>query len=242
MKNREFFYLQYDKIDWRNQEKTKINSSIDDFIIENFLLKKKGDKIKIFDMGFGIGSFLQTLADVLPKYFSNVILEGCEPSNRNYEYSKIKLSKIKAVELRTFNKTFLNTQTDLKFDFVTSVYVFPHFGFDVLEEIAKKVYSMLNEKGKFVLVVANEKYLKEKLKMKRHLFIEKNIIEFSGKRYREILHYSEIPQIGTVIDYNWEEGFYVDLFKENGFDLVKKTSLDEKGHVCTIFVFSKNKS
>jgi len=41
MKNKEFFYQQYDKIRWENQEKTKINSFIYDFIIQNIILKKK---------------------------------------------------------------------------------------------------------------------------------------------------------------------------------------------------------
>ena len=32
MKNKSFFYLQYNKINWENQEKTKINSNVNDFI------------------------------------------------------------------------------------------------------------------------------------------------------------------------------------------------------------------
>ena len=28
MKNKEFFYLQYDKLAWENQEKTKINTLV----------------------------------------------------------------------------------------------------------------------------------------------------------------------------------------------------------------------
>ena len=98
---------------------------------------------------------------------------------------------------------------------------------------------MLNNEGKFILVVANEKYLEEKLSSKRDLFIEKNTLEFDGKKYKEVLHYSEIPQIGTIIDYNREEKFYLDLFKKNGFDLDLKKYLDDNGFICTIFVFCK---
>jgi hypothetical protein len=48
MKNKEFFYLQYDKLKWKNQEKTKINSFVNDYIIKNIILKKKSSDVKIF--------------------------------------------------------------------------------------------------------------------------------------------------------------------------------------------------
>ena len=79
----------------------------------------------------------------------------------------------------------------------------------------------------------------EKLKSKKDLFIERNTLEFDNKKYKEVLHYSEIPQIGTIIDYNREEKFYLDLFKKHGFDLDSKKDLDDNGFICTIFVFSK---
>ncbi len=239
MKNKDFFYLQYDKINWQNQEKTKINSFVNNFIIQNIIAKKKGDEIKIFDVGFGIGFFLQMLQKNLSKSFKNITLEGCEPSYKNYKYFKSESFNLKKIELRTFNKTFLQTNTDIKFDFLTAIYVFPHFASDELNDIVKKINSMLNNEGKFILVVANEKYLEEKLKSKRDLFIEKNILEFNDKKYKEVLHYSEIPQIGTIIDYNREEKFYLDLFKKNSFNLESKKDLDDNGFICTIFVFSK---
>ena len=37
MKNKEFFYQQYDKINWENQEKTKINSFVNNFIIKEII-------------------------------------------------------------------------------------------------------------------------------------------------------------------------------------------------------------
>lgn len=239
MKNKEFFYLQYNKINWQNQEKTKINSFVNNFIIKNILTKKKADEIKIFDIGFGIGFFLQMLQKNLSKSFKNIILEGCEPSYKNYKHFKSKPFNLKKVKLRTFNKTFFQTDTDTKFDFLTAIYVFPHFASDELDNVAKKINSMLNNEGKFILVVANEKYLEEKLKSKKDLFIERNTLEFDGKKYKEVLHYSEIPQIGTLIDYNREEKFYLNLFKKHGFDLDLKKDLDDNGFICTIFVFSK---
>ena len=98
-----------------------------------------------------------------------------------------------------------------------------------------------NEDGRFILVVANEKYLNDKLRAKKDLFIEKSRVNFQNKKYEEVLHYSEIPQIGTVIDYNREEKLYIDLFKKNGFTLIKKKNLDDNGFICTIFVFAKRK-
>lgn len=240
MKNKEFFYLQYNKIDWQNQEKTKINFSVNDFIIRNIIAKKNGNKVKIFDIGFGVGFFARILGEKLSKNFKYIVFEGCEPSSKNYENFKSRPFDLKNLKLKTFNKTFLQTKTNTKFDFITAIYVFTHFESDELNNVAKRIYSMLNDNGIFILVVANEKYLKKKLNSRKDLFIEKNNIEFEGEKYKEVLHYSEIPQIGTIIDYNREEKFYLDLFKKNGFDLDLKKDLDDNGFICTVFVFKKN--
>lgn len=241
MKNKNFFYLQYDKINWENQEKTKINSTVNNYIIKKIILKKGDSDIKIFDIGFGIGFFLKRLYLQLVKKYKSISIEGCEPSIKNYEYFiKKKPLKVKGTtELKTYSKTFLEVRTDKKFDFITAIYVFPHFLLDNLEETARKIYTMLNENGKFILVVANERYIKEKLKTQKDLFIEKNIIEFNSKEYKEILHYSDIPKIGKVIDYNREESFYIDLFTKNNFRLVQRKDLNDAGFICTIFVFEK---
>lgn len=239
MKNKNFFYQQYNKINWENQEKTKINFFIYN-IIQEIILKKKDPSIKIFDIGFGIGVFMKMLCRNLTKSYKDVIIEGCEPSDKNYNYFiKKQLNIKKNVKLKDYNKTFLDVQTDKKFDFITAIYVFPHFVSDELEEITKKIYSMLDEEGKFILVVANEKYLEEKLKTKKDLFIEKNTINLNGRSYKEILHYSDIPKIGKVIDYNREEKFYIDLFKKNNFKLVQKKDLDDSGFIFTIFIFER---
>lgn len=239
MKNKDFFYLQYDKINWQNQEKTKINYAVNDFVIQNVITKKKANEIKIFDIGFGVGFFLRMLQKNLSKSFKSIILEGCEPSYKNYNHFKSKPFNLKNIRLTTFNKTFLQTDTDTKSDFVTAIYVFPHFVSDELDGIAKKINQILDNEGKFILAVANEKYLEAKLKSKRDLFIERNTLEFDGRKYKEVLHYSEIPQIGTIIDYNREEKFYLDLFKKHGFYLDSKKDLDDNGFICSIFVFSK---
>lgn len=240
MKNKNFFYLQYDKINWENQDKTRINASVNDFIIKEHLSKKNDQEIKIFDIGIGIGFFIKMLYKNLTKKYKHIFIEGCEPSKKNYDHFLKKKLLVRTKDIiKIHNKTFQEVQTNEKFDFITAIYVFPHFTLEDLEGIAQKIYSMLGKKGKFILVVADEKYLEEKLKDKRDLFIERNTIEMGGRKYKEVLHYSDIPQIGKVIDYNREESFYIDLFKKNGFELSHKTNLNDNGFICTIFYFEK---
>jgi hypothetical protein len=76
----------------------------------------------------------------------------------------------------------------------------------------------------------------------KDLFIEKNMVEYNGKEYEEVLHYSDIPEIGKVIDYNREERFYIDLFTKKGFKLSLKRDLDDNGFICTVFVFEKERN
>jgi 2-polyprenyl-3-methyl-5-hydroxy-6-metoxy-1,4-benzoquinol methylase len=235
MKNKEFFYLQYNKINWENQEKTKINYPINKFIIDEVLTKHKGSSIKIFDMGFGIGFFINMAYLKLKNKFKEIILEGCEPSEKNYNYF---INKNK-INFKSYNIPFQNVQTKTKFDFITSIYVFPHFNSNDLEKVVRKINLMLEKEGKFILVVANQKYLEEKLKNKKDLFIEENLIKLGDKRYKEVLHYSEIPNIGKVIDFNREDKFYEDLFEKYNFKLVQKKFLNENGFICNVFVFKK---
>ncbi len=98
---------------------------------------------------------------------------------------------------------------------------------------------MLTKKGKFILIVANEKYLDRKLKTERDLSIESGDVSFKGKKYKEVLHYSDIPKIGKVIDYNRESSFYIDLFQKNKFVLKQKKDINDASFICTLFVFEK---
>lgn len=240
MKNKNFFYLQYNKIDWKNQEKTRINFRIYDYIIKNIIRKKKGGEISIFDIGIGIGLFPKKLYRDLKNRYQNIVIEGCEPSKRNYEYFSRKKPVVAGdAVLQIQNKTFLNVHTKTKFDFVTAIYVFPHFVFGELEKVVKKIRSLLTIKGKFILVVANEEYLERKLKTEKDLFIERSNIFLGGKKYKEVLHYSDIPKIGKVIDYNRETSFYINLFKNNKFSLKQKRDMNDGGFICTLFVFEK---
>ncbi len=110
MKNKDFFHQQYNKISWENQEKTKINSLINNFVIQEIISKKKGPNIKIFDIGFGIGFFIKMLYHDLNNFYKEIILEGCEPSDKNYAYFlKKPLNIRKGVVIRTHHSTFLGT-------------------------------------------------------------------------------------------------------------------------------------
>ena len=236
-KNRDFFYLQYNKINWKNQENTKINSHINDYIIKNILLKHEGGSISFFDIGFGIGFFIEMAIAALTQKFREIVVEGCEPSDVNYK--QFNKDGLETIQLKTYFSGFLETQTSTTFDYITAIYVFPHFLVEDLEAVVKKIHSMLTGSGKFILVLANEKYLKNKLDNQKDLFIESGEINWNGKNYKEVLHYSDIPEIGKVIDYNREERFYEDLFVSVGFNLEKKEEINDNGFVCSLFVFAK---
>jgi len=241
MKSKDFFYLQYNKIDWGNQEKTKINSFINDYIVRNVISNHTGDSISIFDIGFGIGFFFKMLLPALEGKYKNVLIEGCEPSHVNYDYFlKNKPKRLPAgIALNTYKKTFQDTETDNKFDFITAIYVLSHFPSEDLESVIRKVHSMLKNGGRFVVVLAEEKYLENKLKTEQDLFIEKRNIAYNGKQFKELLHYSDIPKIGKIVDYNREEAYYLDLFQNNNLKLSHKENLDDNGFICTLFVFEK---
>ena len=237
LKNRDFFFLQYNKIDWRNQETTKINARINDYIIQNVLLKHADDSISLFDIGFGIGFFIRMFINVAKDKFHTIHIEGCEPSTVNYEYFADK----KPSEVAELHPTgFLETQTKQTFDYITAIYVFPHFLTEDLESVARKINQMLKPGGKFILALANENYLKEKLARQSDLFIESGDTSWNSKKYHEVLHYSDIPSIGKIIDYNREEQFYLDLFSFTGFSLEKQEVIDDNGFLCSLFVFEKN--
>ncbi len=239
MKNKEFFYRQYDKINWEKQEKTRINVNINDFILKEIISQSKNKTLKIFDIGFGIGIFFEQLQKLSNKY--SICAEGCEPSEKNYDYfSKNFKLKNKKLKLKTYRKSFFETITKSKYDFIVSVYSFPHILFGDLDATIKQIRSMLLPGGKFVLAVANEKYIKSKLKLKKDLFIESCLVKYKGKEYSEVLHYTDIPEIGKVIDYNRDEQLYLDLFKNNKFKLVSRKDFNDHGFICTIFVFGKN--
>lgn len=238
MKNAEFFYRQYDKVNWKNQEKTKINYKVNNFIIKKFLTKNNEKSLAIFDIGFGIGFFLKMVQETLSKKFENLNLSGCEPSIKNFKDFQSNSIRSKNAKTSFFNRPFLEVNVNLKFDYITAIYVFPHFESSELPIVLEKVKKMLKKNGLFIFVVANESYIRKKLKQKKDLFIEKNTIIIQGKSYDEILHYSEIPKIGTIIDYNREEKFYLDLFKEKGFKLHSRNDLNDHGFICTIFSFN----
>jgi len=54
MKNRDFFFQQYDKINWVNQEKTNLNAAVYQFILDE-IISKVQTPFALFDIGSGIG-------------------------------------------------------------------------------------------------------------------------------------------------------------------------------------------
>lgn len=239
MKNKDFFYLQYNKINWKNQEKTKINQRINHDIIQNIILAKSWDECAIFDIGFGVGFFIKMLIAKVQGQPKKLIIEGCEPSTVNFEYFKENwpLESDEPVLLRVYNEPFQQVRTGTKFDFMTAIYVFPHFLSEDLEDVVRKIHSMLETGGKFILVLADDEYLENKLATEKDLSIETKNITYNNKEFKEVLHYTDIPEIGKVIDYNREEDYYIELFENNSFTLSSKEDINDNGFVCTLFVF-----
>jgi len=231
MKNRKFFYQQYDKIDWENQDKIKLNYKVYDYIINNIITKY--NSLSLFDMGFGVGYLFYVLQKRLSN--KNIYLSGCEPSIKNFNYFKSKDYK----NIKVYNKDFINLKINEKFNIITSIYVFPHFLSRDLIKIVKNIYRMLNCKGIFVLVVANGEYLSNKLKIQKDLFIEENRIKYNNKKYKELLYYSYIPTIGKIIDYYRYERYYINLFKNNKFKLINNKKINDSGFICDVLVFEK---
>jgi SAM-dependent methyltransferase len=234
MKNPDFFFQQYDKINWVNQENTHLNLSVYKFIIDEIFSKKEAP-FSMFDIGSGIGFFIGMVKD---KYDNAVHIEGCEPSKKSYDYFSNN-NHINKENITIYPNTFQTLVIDKKFDFITAIYVFPHFVETDLIDVTQKISQMLNENGQLIIVVSNEEYLRNKLETKKDLFIEKNTIEFRDKEYKEYLHYVEIPGMGTVIDYDREEDYYKDLLEDNGLKLVKKDKLSSDSYICTVFTFEK---
>jgi predicted SAM-dependent methyltransferase len=183
--------------------------------------------------------FRRRIAWALKGKYKNILLEGCEPSKTNFDFFEQKNPKEESILIKTHRETFQNVKTDNKFDFITAIYVFPHFLSEELEQIVQKIHSMLNKKGKFILTVANQEYIEKKLDREEDLFIEKRKIAHNSKQYNETLHYSDIPKIGKVVDYNREETYYLNLFKDNNFELVSKEDINDNGFIGTLFVFEK---
>ena len=233
MKNSDFFFQQYDKIDWTNQDKTHINESVNRFVIDE-ISSKKDAPFKLFDIGSGIGFFIRMLKQ---KYADGIQIFGCEPSKKSYDYFIKKSLDMSNVVI--YPTSFQDFKTKDKFDFVTAIYVFPHFVEKDLVQVIKKIFGMLKLGGEFIIVVSNEEYLRKKLETKKDLFIEKNVVKYKNKEYKEYLHYVEIPEMGTVIDYDREEDYYRDLIEDNGLKLIKKDKIKSDEYVCTIFTFKK---
>jgi cyclopropane fatty-acyl-phospholipid synthase-like methyltransferase len=233
MKNPDFFFEQYNKINWTNQDKNHLNEPVSEFVIDEIIAKIE-KPFNLFEIGSGIGFFIKMLIN---KFGQDISISGCEPAEKSYNYF-IQNNKYENVDVH--NETFQNIKIDKKFDVITAIYVFPHFIEKDLIPVIKKIYEMLNDNGKFIMVVSNEVYLRNKLDTHKDLFIEQNIVKFKDKEYKEYLHYVDIPDMGTVIDYDREENYYQDIFEDCGFKLEKKDVRDSSGYLCTVFTFAKS--
>ncbi len=238
-RDKKFFYEQYEQLNWKNQEETKINSQVNDYISDEVIMRHENESISLFDIGFGVGFFITNLSEKLKTKYKYICIEGCEPAKVSYEHFSKK--DISGVELKISNQSFLDISSDKTFDFITAIYVFPHFTFDDLESVIKKINSMLNIRGKFIMVITSEKSYKEGLVKGKDLFnlVEDNKVIYQGKEYQEYLHKSLIPGIGDVYDFNRDEALYLEMFKNNGFSVNGQKELNDGYFLNKILVFEK---
>lgn len=241
MPDNDFLYLQYNELNWPYQAQTNMNGFINEYIIDEVISAGQLSEIKVFDIGFGIGAFIRTLIEKINQQ-TILIIEGCEPSQKNYSYFLNNFPVLRdGISLKTHPKTFLQTQTKKRFDFITAVYVFPHIPRDELTGTAKKIHSMLVPGGRFIMVVMNEHYLKARLESNEEVFslLKKSEFDFGGKKYTEYLHYSDLPGIGRIMDYSRDENFYLNLFIGNGLNLFLRKDLEDSGYICSVYVFQR---
>lgn len=233
-------YEQYNNLNWENQDITGLHAAVYQSIIDFILNNHADSEVSLFDMGFGTGVFLQNLIQVLPNKYSQILLEGCEPSK---SYDSFKSPDNSGVKVKLYKKEFLDFDYENKFNFLTSVYVMVHFKFDELESVIKKIKTMLKSGGFFIFVVASEGHFNNTgtvVKLENFFdLIESTDIEYNNKTYKEFFTKVNIPGIGEVYDYNREESLYVDMFKQNGFTLDKKIEVEE-GIFTNSILFLKN--
>lgn len=242
MHSKDFMYLQYNNLNWSHQTQTNMNGFINEFIIDDIISVKQAKALKVFDIGFGIGAFIRMLIEKTNEQ-TDLIIEGCEPSEKNYRYFSDTSPVLRnGISLKIHWATISDTETENKFDFITAIYVFPHIAQDELAATAKKIYSMLKPGGRFIMVVVNEHYLKEKMEVDKGVYtlLDKYEVEYDGRKYTEYVHHSDLPGIGRILDYSREEVFYLDLFRSNGFYFVQKNDLEDSGFKCSVYVLQKD--
>jgi cyclopropane fatty-acyl-phospholipid synthase-like methyltransferase len=97
---------------------------------------------------------------LINKFGQDISISGCEPADKSYNYF---IENNNFENVKVYNETFQNIKIDKRFDVITAIYVFPHFIESDLIPVIKKIYEMLNDNGKFIMVVSNEVYLRNKL-------------------------------------------------------------------------------
>ncbi len=116
-------------------------------LAEEYLEKYLDIKNKtIIDIGSGTGTFFDFF-----KEKGATLIEGIEPSRKNFEVAKNKYP-----EITVFNGSLENYFSDKKFDRAISVMVFEHIS-DIKSSF-EKIAGFLNDDGVFYLIVANMEY------------------------------------------------------------------------------------
>jgi cyclopropane fatty-acyl-phospholipid synthase-like methyltransferase len=242
MKNDDFLFSQYEKeVDWSKQEEADINANINKYIIDEIVARKKSDSINLFDMGFGVGFFIEMFYERARDIYNNIKIEGCEPSEKSF--SEFKKEKIRLKDdhcLNLQNSFFLESKDEGdSFDVLTSIYVFNCLKFRELLDNFKKISSMLKKKGLFFLVVSSDDCFLERVKKDQDLIVKEREVEFQEKKYREITHYTDLEGLGRIVDCNRKAGLYVDMAKKCGLSLIEKQEVFDNNLISNVLIFEK---
>lgn len=232
-------YEQYNAIEWKNQITTRLNEPVNMFIIEKYLTISDKDELRIFDIGFGVGFLFTMVTEKLSSVYNKIYLDGCEPASKSFQYFTEHTPRYENVEFGVVNSPFLTFDTNNAYDVITAVFVLPHIDIHDLVLVASKISTMLNAEGKCIIVIANELQWKQRVHQHEYELLDLEEVELFGRKYKQVLNKTSLPQIGVVTDYNRDEKLYIDMFENQGLILKARTDLEDQGFISTVLVFQR---
>ncbi len=234
------FYQQYDAVEWSAQMGTHLNRKIYERIIAH-IKKNPSTELSLFDMGFGVGYFLSMLYDAFKDKYNHLLLAGCEPARKSYDYFVTHAPPASENKLSLSNDAFLEVHNEQKFDFVTAIYVLPNFSEELMPSVVRKICSLLKSEGEFIFATTQFQFIEQAISRHPSRVLKDAHFEYNGSLYRETLHWTELPGVGRIKDYNRERRYYLDLFKNGDFDLLQIEEFESDGFPTEIYYFQKNK-
>lgn len=174
---------------WKTLASKKMSQREINFI--NYYLDQSNPR-RILDIGFGTGRVLDNLAKHSPR---NALIYGIDFTKKLVTYCRQKFlenKQIKILNLCDISKEDINI--DGKFDFITAIRVLQYN--QNWQEIIKKVYKRLNNKGFFIFTIPNYNSINRFIGAKsRHSTVNEliRILNPIGFKIVEIRSMTKIP-------------------------------------------------